>query len=29
VIAVELAGQQNGFNPQMDPMMLEGLQPEQ
>ena len=29
VIAIELDGQQNGFNPQMGLMMLEGLQPEQ
>jgi hypothetical protein len=28
VIAIELDGQQNGFNPQMGLMMLEGLQPE-
>ncbi len=27
VIAIELDGQQNGFNPQMGLMMLEGLQP--
>jgi hypothetical protein len=29
VIAIELDGQQNGFNPQMGLMMLEGIQPEQ